>query len=278
VLERRAQLHVEYKGGNKADPVTEVDRAVEAYLTGAVAAHFPGHAVLGEEGQDPGGAHEYEWIVDPVDGTLNFVTGLPLYAISVGVLHRRRPVVGAILFPVTGELLHARRGGGAYRNGEPVRVRPKAEGKRALVAGLPGSYRAGFKVDRSFRSSLGETRSLGSIAYEIGVVATGSLDFALFRGPRVWDVAGGAPIVAEAGGVALYYSRRRRGWLPLDHFAAPPTGGLRAWTQPVMLGSAPAVEALSPHVEPRYPPALLVAASQGCLAARRGYRAARATR
>ncbi|MDP9380167.1 MAG: inositol monophosphatase [Chloroflexota bacterium] len=278
VMERRASLGVEYKGGNKTDPVTEVDRAVEAYLTQAVAGRFPEHAVLGEEGQDPKGVHEYEWIVDPVDGTLNFVTGLPLYGVSVGVLHRRRPVVGALLFPVTGEMLHARLGGGAFRNGEPIRVRPKAEGKRSLVAGLPGSFRAGFKADRGFRSRLGETRSLGSIAYEIGVVAMGTLDFALFRGPKIWDVAGGAPIVTEAGGRVVYYSRRRKSWLPLDRFIAPPKGGLRAWTQPVLLGSAQAVEELSPHLAPRYAPALLVAASHGYQAARWGYTQARSVR
>ena len=278
VMERQAHFSVEYKGGNKQDPVTEVDRAVEAYLTAADAERFSEHAVLGEEGQDPQGAHDWEWIVDPVDGTLNFVTGLPLYAISIGVLHRRRPVVGAILLPVTGELLHARRGGGARRNGEPIRVRERKEGEGGLVAGLPGSYRAGFKAGKGFRSKLGDTRSLGSIAYEIASVACGQLDFALFRGPKVWDVAGGVPLVAEAGGKAVYYSRRKRAWLPLDSFAAPPKGGLRAWTQPVLFGAAPAVDALAPHVEPRYAPALLVAASSAHQAAKRGYKAARAVR
>lgn len=278
VTERRADLAVEYKSGNKSDPVTQVDRAVEAFLTDSVSARFPQHAVLGEEGQDPQGAHEFEWIVDPVDGTLNYITGLPMYAISVGVLHRRRPVVGVILFPVTSDMFWARHGGGAHRNGDRLRVRQQEQGSRTLLAGLPGSYRTAFKADRKFRASLGDTRSLGSIAYEMAVVAAGSLDLALFRGPRIWDVAGGVPIVTEAGGNALIYSRRRGSWQPLERFAAPRRGGLRAWRQPVMIGSATAMDALSPHIRPRYAPALLVAAAQAYRAARRGYWTARAER
>lgn len=275
VLERRGDLKVEYKGGKQTDPVTEVDRAVEAYLSDAVAARFPDHAVLGEEGQDSDGTREYEWIVDPVDGTLNYVTHLPLYAISVGVLHRRRPVAGAILFPVTGELLHARRGGGAFRNGEPVKVREETEG---LLACLPGAYRSSFKAGRKFRSSLAESRSLGSIAYETAMVGSGSFDLALFRGPKIWDIAGGLPIVTEAGGTVLYHSKRLGAWQPLDRFVAPRQGGLRAWKHPVLLGSSAAIDALRAHIEPRYPPALLVAASSGLRAAKGTYMAQRAIR
>lgn len=274
VLERRASLDVEYKGGNRSDPVTEVDRAVEAFLARAVAERFPGHAVLGEEGQEPNGAVDWEWIVDPVDGTLNFVHGLPLYAVSIGVLHKRRPVVGALLFPALGETLWARRGGGAWRNGEPIRVR-SGEGRKAFVAGLPVGYRGGFRAGKSFRAALAETRSLGSIAYEMGVVASGGLDLAVFRGPKVWDVAGGAVIVAEAGGTILVHSKRRGAWLPLERFTAPPTGGLRAWSRPVLVGAKDAADALAPHIAPRYAPALAVAATAARSAAKRGYLAAR---
>ncbi len=276
VLERHAALQVEFKGGNKSDPVTEIDRAVEAYVKGAVAARFPEHAVLGEEGTDPEGRNDFEWIVDPVDGTLNYVTRLPLYAVSVGVLFKRRPVVGAVLLPVTGETLHARHGGGAFRNGEPIRVRESVKG--AFIAGLPVGYGAGFRASKQFRGTLGETRSLGSIAYEMGAVAAGSLDIAAFRGPKIWDVAGAAPIITEAGGRVLYYSKRRSTWLPLERFEAPPRAPLRAWNQPVLVGSAQAVETVAPLIQPRYPPALLVAAAQATRAAKKGYLGQRALR
>ncbi|MDQ3327679.1 MAG: hypothetical protein M3506_04030, partial [Chloroflexota bacterium] len=244
VTEKRANLKVDYKDARQADPVTEVDRAVEAYLTGEVAARFPGHAVLGEEGQNPEGTHEFEWIIDPVDGTLNYVTGLPLYAISIGVLFRRRPVVGVILFPTTGEMLWARRGGGAYRDGAPIHVRSKPEGKRGAIVALPVGYQGAFTTSKKLRAGIGETRSLGSIAYEMGVVAAGTLDLAAFRGPKIWDVAGSAPIVTEAGGQVLIHSKRLAQWHPLERFDPPPRGALRAWSRPVLVGAPHAVETL----------------------------------
>ena len=94
-------------------------------------ARFPDHAVLGEEGHDPEGTHDFEWIVDPIDGTINFVNRLPFFAVSIGVLYRRRPVVGVLRFPLSGETLHARRGGGAFR--EVCRSCPP--GDRAIGAG-----------------------------------------------------------------------------------------------------------------------------------------------
>jgi myo-inositol-1(or 4)-monophosphatase len=258
-------LDVAYKGKGKADPVTEVDRAVEAYLAEAVAARFPHHAVLGEEGkeqgEDPG--HEFEWIVDPLDGTLNFINRLPFFAVSIGVLHQRRPVVGALLFPVGGELLHARHGGGAFRDGQPLRVGAAEEPHPALLAGLPPGFWFQFKAGRAVRRKLGEPRSLGSIAYEMGLVATGAFHTAIFRAPKIWDVAGGVTIVREAGGVALRYSARQKSWHPIDRFIAPPPRApdkpraLRAWGGPVLVGAPAIVRVIAPHLAPRYAPVAL---------------------
>lgn len=266
VLERyKGPLQVEYKDKAQHNPVTEVDRAVEAYLTGAVMARFPDHAVLGEEGQDPQGEAEFEWIVDPVDGTINFVNQLPFFAVSIGVLHRRRPVAGAILFPVSREILHARRGGGAFRNGEPIRVHPATAPSGRVAVGLPPGFWFQFKAGRSIRRRLGEPRSLGSIAYEMGVVATGGFGYALFRGPKIWDVAGGIPIIREAGGEALRYSKSREGWFPIERFEAPPSktpgkpSRLRDWGGPIIVGASPIVTALTPHLAPRYAPVALTA-------------------
>ncbi len=263
VLERyEGVLHVDYKQDNRSDPVTEVDRAVEAYLTEAVAARFPGHAVLGEEGQDLDGAREYQWIVDPVDGTLNYVHRLPYYAISIGVLHRRRPVVGALHFPVTGELLHARRGGGARRNGDLIAV---AKTKLGVgLSGLPPGFGAQFKVGSRARRRLGNPRSLGSIAYEIGLVATGAFQYAAFRGPKIWDVAGGVVLVHEAGGVALSYDRSSKRWARLGEFVAPVKKNgqarpLRAWGEPVIVGTPEIERLLVPHIVPRAVPRLVLA-------------------
>jgi myo-inositol-1(or 4)-monophosphatase len=275
VLERYAgPLEIEYKDKLKRDPVTEADKAVEAYLTEAVGARFPEHRVLGEEGQDPAHEAEYEWIVDPIDGTVNFINHLPFFAVSVGVLHRRRPVVGAILFPTSGDLLHARHGGGAYQNDTPIRVHPATEPSNRITAGLPPGYWFQFRTERPARRKLGEARSLGSIAYEMGVVATGGFGWAIFRGPKVWDVAGGVTIVREAGGVVLYHNQDRGGWVPLDRFIAPLPKNpdeprkLRNWGAPVILGAKGIAEGLAPHLSPRRKPLAVT----GAIARYRGWR------
>lgn len=267
VLERYGgTLQVGYKDKKRADPVTEVDRAVEAYLTEAVSARFPSHAVLGEEGQEPQGRPEYEWIVDPVDGTHNFINGLPLFAVSIGVLYRRRPVVGALLFPVSDEVLHARCGGGAFRNGERIHCGAVRAPGPSLISGLSIGFPSQFKVRRPLAGELGDARSLGSIAYEMGMVATGALDYAVFRGPHVWDVAGGVTIVREAGGEVLRYSRSSKGWLPLERFASPPPRRagqertLRNWSAPILVGAVPVIDAVAAHLAPRYAPRTLTAA------------------
>lgn len=270
MLERfSGPLEIEYKNKAKTDPVTEVDKAVEAYLAEAVSKRFPDHAVLGEEGHDPDGAHDYEWIVDPIDGTINFINRLPFFAVSIGILYRRRPVVGAMHFPLTGETLHARRGGGAFRNGTPIHVHPATEPSGRVTIAISSGYLFQFKTQRAARRKLGEPRSLGSIVYEMGLVANGGFGWAIFRSPKIWDVAAGVTIVREAGGVALRYDDKLGSWQPLDRFEVPTskdpkkTPKLRDWNMPVIVGAAPLVEALAAHIAPRRAPVVLTAAMKG---------------
>ncbi len=269
VLERfGGPLEIEYKNKARTDPVTEADKAVEAYLVEAVGQRFPTHAVLGEEGHDPEGEFEFEWIVDPIDGTINFINRLPFFAVSIGVLHRRRPVVGALHFPLSGQTLHARRGGGAFQDGTPIHVHPATEPSGRVTAGMPPGYIFQFKTGRAGRGKLGEPRSLGSIAYEIGLVANGGFGWAIFRGPKIWDMAGGIPIVTEAGGVALYYTGAEKGWQPLERFEVPPSKDpakpkrLRDWNAPMIVGAAPIAGVLAPQIAPRRMPVALVRARQ----------------
>jgi myo-inositol-1(or 4)-monophosphatase len=264
VMERYGSvLLVDYKDKAKADPVTDIDRAVEAFLVEAVGQRFPDHAVLGEEGQDPAAEAEFLWIVDPVDGTINYINQLPFFAISLGVLHQRRPVASAILLPVSGELFHARRGGGAFCNGQPLRVHPALEPSGRLAVALPPGFWVQFRARRAIRRNLGEARSLGSIVYELALTASGGFGYALFRSPKIWDVAGGVTLLREAGGEVLRYSKRQGLWQPLECFDVPPSRDpatprtLRHWSGPVLAGAAPIVTALAPGIAPRYTPVAL---------------------
>lgn len=234
----RRPLEVQFKGQGK-EPVTEADRRAQEYLLSAIARAYPGHALLGEEdtqAEAPGA--DFLWAVDPLDGTTNFVNGLPIFAVSVGVLHRGRPVAGCIFAPggLWGGAFHARRGGGAYLDGQPISVLGEGSPVPGKLASLPAHYLHYLRPSLPLRRQMGEVRSLGSVSCEMALVACGTLQYALFGLPRVWDVAAGALLVQEAGGEVL--ARGRRGWQPLEAFTPPPgQGGLRRWAQPLIVGN-----------------------------------------
>ncbi len=255
---------VEFKDKRESDPVTAADREVEEAIRRSVGERFPGHAVLGEEAEETGDCSGYVWVVDPLDGTLNFINGLPFFGVSIGVLRAGRPLVGVLHFPATGELLHARSGGGAYRGEERLRVREARKLEPRLLAGLPPHYRAGFRVALPVARRMGDSRSVGSIAYEIGLVASGGFAFAAFRGPSLWDVAGGVVIVREAGGLVLTFDGGERRWEALEQFTAPAgrhrdgrPRTLRDWRAPVLMGAPAVVRQIAPYFEPRGAPRLL---------------------
>ena len=124
-------LDIQYKDDRRNDPVTNADREVQDFLVRKIARSFPDHGILGEEDDDQkradrATAPDFLWVLDPLDGTKNFLHGLPAYACSIGVLYRGEPVVGAVFTPWPngsgGVVHHARRGGGAFADDAPIRV------------------------------------------------------------------------------------------------------------------------------------------------------------
>lgn len=258
------ELAVDYKPDargkeNPRDPVSEVDHAVEALVRRRVAERFPGHGVIGEELDEPAAADaDYVWVIDPIDGTANFINGFPLFAVSIGVLHHGRPLVGAVWCGATHALrpgvYHAHAGGPLHLDGVAVPARPTAV-KRGLAA-APGGSASGTKQ--------WDHRVTGSMAIEAALVAAGVFAAASFWGPRIWDVAGGVVLVRAAG--REVWVRGPRGWSPFERFAAPqrlpratrahrasgpqpatsPTRvpSLRDWRQALIVGTAEATAAL----------------------------------
>lgn len=249
------EISVEYKTearGDAAptDPVSEVDRAVEQLLRERLSERFPEHGIVGEEVDDqPAPDQEFLWVVDPVDGTSNFVNGFPLFACSIGVLHRGRPVVGAVWCSTNHELrpgvYHARRGGPLrFEQGPVTPERPGGDVSRRLAAapaGAPG------------RTATWDNRVTGSAAIECTFVAAGIFNSASFWAVRLWDVAAGATLLRAAGREVLV--RGRGGWAPLQRFEAPDTvpraareeqrePTLRDWRQPLLVGEPEAVQHL----------------------------------
>lgn len=235
-------LTVDYKGaaGSTRDPVSEIDHAVEVLLRARIGEEHPEHDIIGEEMDErPGRDHSHVWAVDPVDGTANFVNGLPLFASSIGLLIDGRPAAGAV-WCSTSHLLRpgvysARAGGALHFEGAPV-ARAANPGIRARLLGLP---EAADLADTRFQS-----RKTGSAAIECAFVAAGLLAGARFRTPNIWDVAGGVVLVQAAGGE----SRRWNGsdWTPLENFAAgTPDGDLAHWSGAFLVAQSEAVEALA---------------------------------
>jgi myo-inositol-1(or 4)-monophosphatase len=188
------------------DLVTEVDLSVERMFRAMIAARFPGHDVLGEEtgGGDDQGAR-YCWIFDPLDGTTNFIHGLPIFCASLGLEIDGRLEVGAVYDPTRRELFTAERGGGAHLNGAPLRVSGVTNLVDALlVTGFPYDVHTNASgivgLFDAFVRKAQAVRRLGSAALDLCYVAAGRMDGFWERGIKAWDVAAGALMVEEAGG------------------------------------------------------------------------------
>lgn len=240
-----SMIAVRYKGESPEttlwrDPVSEVDQRVETLIRERVAGRFLNHRVIGEEMiERPGRAHNCVWTVDPIDGTSNFVNGFPMFAASIGVLQRGRPVVGAV-WCSTGHALrpgvyHASIGG--KLRFEDSDVTPKVNpAVRRQLAGVPTI----IAQDKNW-----ETRKTCSAAIECALVAAGMLSVARFESPNIWDVAGGMVLVEAAGGAIR--QRRDGKWETMSGFLPeqPSIGGkpdLRFWRHPIIVGAPEAVE------------------------------------
>lgn len=250
---------VEYKSEGNRDPVTEADKQAEELLTAGIRDRFPDHGILGEETAESQGLDkDFVWVLDPLDGTYNYLNRYPFFGVSVGVLHRGVPVVGALFVPsplrAGGQVLHARSGGGAFVDGEPIRVHGGEGEPGSGLVSLPAAFRGQFRMGKELRRQIGEVRITGSIVYEISLVASGVLRLAAFGGPRIWDVAAGVVIVREAGGEALAWTGRR--WEPMLSFlerrtGLPSDGDLRQWRTGLVMSSGSLSGVVSAELKPR---------------------------
>jgi myo-inositol-1(or 4)-monophosphatase len=265
----RTTVALEFKGKKQDNPVTALDRDVETFLRTELRAAFPAHGLLGEEHADDIAADaQYVWVIDPIDGTMNFASGLPLFGISVGLLDSGAPVVGCIWVPVGPTLAagvyHARIGGGAWFDDVPVRV-SRADDERGQIMALPGGFLRAFRFKRPDRSTprparaLPDARTTGSCTAELALIASGALRAGVFIKPSIWDVAAGTRIVGEAGGDVLTWNEGS--WASFERFepTKPERGtgepALRHWGRPLLMGAPDAVGRLRARMawHPRLP-------------------------
>ena len=202
-LDRADALKVTKKGRN--DFVSDVDRGAEAEIVHTIRKAYPDHAVLAEEG-GADGKHDYLWIIDPLDGTTNFLHGFPHFAVSIAVQHKGKLQHGVIYAPCTQDLYIATRGNGAVLNNRKIRVSKTTAMDESLVGtGVP--IKAGARLDeyvpqlRAVVEKTAGVRRAGSAALDLAYVACGRLDAFWELGLNSWDMAAGVLLVEEAGGV-----------------------------------------------------------------------------
>ena len=198
-----------------ADFVTHVDHEAEAEIVSRILAAFPDHGILAEEAATAGAGADWTapplrrgwtWVIDPLDGTTNFLHGYPMYGVSIAAVLDGELHLGVVRDSINGDTWHAVRGGGAFRNGQPIHVAANEDLGRALIGtGFPFKalhllplYLTQF--DRILRSTSGIRRA-GSAALDLCHLATGWFDGFWELSLQPWDIAAGALIVREAGGV-----------------------------------------------------------------------------
>ncbi len=270
------RIEVEFKDDKQRDPVTAADKSTQAYLAAEITRRFPEHGILGEEAtkeeqesEEP--ARDTLWVLDPLDGTTNFLNGLPVFASSIGVIHRGRPVAAALYVPWPTEgggfVLHCRKDGGTQiaslsaRSGaddEPVKVLETEQPIPNRLIGLPGYFGVAQRFTGDLANKAGEPRTTGSIAYELAMTARGVMQYAIFGAPRMWDMAGGALAVQEAGGTVMTRFKGERRWHPLDSLVpsweekTPTMKELRAWVAPIVAGNHNLAPLIANNVRRRF--------------------------
>jgi myo-inositol-1(or 4)-monophosphatase len=245
-------FRVRYKSGQStdkvslSDPVSEVDGRIEQLIRSRLAERFSDHDIIGEEMPDrPARGHDFVWAVDPIDGTTNFVNGFPVFAASIGVLHRGRPVVGAIWSSISHALrpgvYHATEGGTLRFEGDDVTPKLNPTVRRRL-AGMPVTSAS---AERDW-----ETRKTGSAAVECALVSAGLMEVARFSSPNIWDVAAGLAMLRSAGCDVRRNDNGR--WTPMDCFLPIKPGDhadLRYWRDGLVVGAPHAVESMCAATE-----------------------------
>jgi myo-inositol-1(or 4)-monophosphatase len=201
-LERRGSLVVRGTKAHLNDLVSDVDLASEQLITDAITAAWPDDGILGEEGHDTAGTSGWRWIVDPLDGTRNYVTASGPWSVSIALYEGDRPVVGVVHDPVLGETFTAAAGAGARLNGEPIGVAgPK--GLDEAILGL--SFNPSPAVKQQVADMLGRVLPvIGDLrrvpaALNLAYLAVGRTDASVLVDAKIWDVAAGLVIAAEAG-------------------------------------------------------------------------------
>lgn len=203
-FESRDNLEVESKGAN--DFVTKVDKDAEQAIISKIKQSYPEHSFVGEEGGIVEGNPDFKWIIDPLDGTTNFVKGIPHFCVSIALQYKGRLDQAVVFDPLRGELFTASRGSGAQLNGFRIRTGARKDLTNSILAtAFPFKNKDTLGTAMQSFSAIftqcGDVRRTGSAALDMAYVACGRFDGYWERGVNPWDIAAGELLVRESGGL-----------------------------------------------------------------------------
>jgi len=206
----KADYEIKDKGYH--NPVTTADFAADSCLKEMLTTARPEYGWLSEETVDSPDRLDKDrvWVVDPLDGTKEFVEGVPHFVVSVALVEQGKPIVGVLFNPVTKETFTAAKGDGAFLNDEPIRCATKEDVSEMVILNSRSETRRGLWSP--YDSTFGELKAIGSVAYKLGLTAAGKADiFASLRPKNEWDICAGNCIINEAGGklIDLYGNPRK---------------------------------------------------------------------
>jgi myo-inositol-1(or 4)-monophosphatase len=216
--------HIQFKGA--VDLVTEYDHRSEALILSRLRATYPAHRLYAEESGRDAEAGEYEWLIDPLDGTVNFAHAVPCFAVSLALTRRGQLQAGVVYDPLRDELFSAAAGGGAMLNGEPIRVSAEVQLERALLTtGFPYDVRTSpvnnFAEFMAFYKRAQAVRRPGSAALDCAYVACGRFDGYWEYKMKPYDIGAGALLVREAGGRVTTLAGEENFLGAADYLGAP---------------------------------------------------------
>ncbi len=207
-FENRDDLEIQSKGAQ--DFVTKIDKEAEATIINKIKQSYPDHSFIGEEGGVETNDTDFTWVIDPLDGTSNFIAGIPHFAVSIALVYKGRLDQAVVFDPIRGEVFTASKGAGAQLNGYRLRCsKAKDLSNTILATALPFRNKDNLEQELSsfakvFRDA-GDIRRSGSAALDLAYVAAGRFDGYWEKGLKAWDMAAGELLVKESGGLVTDY-------------------------------------------------------------------------
>jgi myo-inositol-1(or 4)-monophosphatase len=188
------------------DLVTNMDLEIEKEFTNLVKKHYPEHLVIGEEFAQNKLTDDWTWIIDPIDGTVNFASGSPLYGLQFSLYYQKEGIVSAIYLPATGDFLYAEKDAGAYHNGNRIILKDSDNLKKSIVSfgdfshSNPSSREKQLYLLANLEDEVGKLRIYGSSAIDFGYVACGRSQAHVMFSKRIWEMSAGMLLIREAQG------------------------------------------------------------------------------